>query len=195
MFGDSPGTGDGAALSGPEDHAHLHRLGALCDAVIVGAGTVTADDPRLTLREVEGDNPVRVVLDAHAHISAHAAVLTDGAAPTLWLVGPDADVSEVGAHVEVVRVDDEAFAPDRILDLLRDRGLRRVLVEGGGTTVSRFLAAGCLDRLHVTTVPVFLGEGVAGVRVTPADRVADAERLTSRRFVLGNDVLTDFAVR
>jgi 3,4-dihydroxy 2-butanone 4-phosphate synthase/GTP cyclohydrolase II len=71
-------------------------------------------------------------------------VLTDGAAPTLWLVGPDADVSEVGAHVEVVRADDEAFAPDRILDLLRDRGLRRVLVEGGGTTVSRFLAAGCL---------------------------------------------------
>lgn len=47
----------------------------------------------------------------------------------------------------------------------------------------------------MTTVPVFLGEGVAGVRVTPADRVADAERLTSRRFVLGNDVLTDFAVR
>lgn len=47
----------------------------------------------------------------------------------------------------------------------------------------------------MTTVPVFLGEGVAGVRITPADRVADAERLSSRRFVLGNDVLTDFTLR
>jgi 3,4-dihydroxy 2-butanone 4-phosphate synthase/GTP cyclohydrolase II len=139
--------GDSRDLSGPEDHEHLHRLRALVDAVVVGARTVVADDPRLTVREVVGPDPVRVVLDPSARTPCTATLLTDGG-PTLWLVGPRAHVPPVGPGVEVVRLEPADFEPAAILGLLRRRGLSRVLVEGGGRTVSTFVEAGCVDR-HV----------------------------------------------
>lgn len=191
-------TADGQAtgLSGPEDHAHLHRLRALVDAVVVGAGTVVADDPRLTVRDVPGPDPARVILDPHARVPASATVLTDGLAPTYWLVGLDAEVPEAtAAHVEVVRLSPEDFAPERLIALLRRRGMRSVLVEGGGRTVSGFLAANCLDRLYVTTVPVLLGEGVPGVRVPAAQSIGAACRPPARRLVLGADTCTELVLR
>ena len=75
--------------------AHLHRLRALVDAVVVGVGTVAADDPRLTVRDVAGDDPVRVVLDPAARAPRHSRVLGDGGR-TLWCVGPGADCGDVG---------------------------------------------------------------------------------------------------
>lgn len=188
------GCGDGAALSGPQDHAHLHRLRALMDAVVVGAGTVVADDPRLTVREVLGRNPVRVVIDPNARIPTSARVLQDGGS-TIWLVRPGASVPAVEGvvhdAVEVVRLEQSGFEPKQIIDLLAARGLGRVFVEGGGRTVSRFLEEGCLDRLFVTTVPVLLGDGVPGVRARPAALVRDADRPRSRTFMLGQDVCTE----
>lgn len=186
-------SGDGAGLSGTEDHEHLHRLRALVDAVVVGASTVAGDDPRLTVREVPGGHPTRVVLDPRARVPRTSRVLTDGEAPTLWFVGPDAEVPPTAPHVEVVELP-APFEPSQVLALLRGRGLGRVLVEGGGHTVSTFLNDGCLDRLYVTTVPVLLGDGVPGVRGVPRDRVGDATRLPSRRFTLGEDTCTELVL-
>ncbi|MDP6579436.1 MAG: RibD family protein, partial [Vicinamibacterales bacterium] len=70
-------------VTGPADIRRLHRLRALVDAVVVGAGTVAADNPRLTVRDVEGDNPVRVVLDPRGRLASDRAVFSDGAARTL----------------------------------------------------------------------------------------------------------------
>ena len=142
------------------DHRHLHTLRALADAVVVGAQTVVADDPQLTVRLVGGKSPVRVVLDPHGRTPASARVFTDGGA-TLWLVGQGIPERP---GVETVRLDDAGFPPVAVVALLRERGLERVLVEGGGRTVSGFLSAGALDRLFVTVVPRFLGDGVPGVR-------------------------------
>ncbi len=186
----APASGHSVGLSGPEDHVHLHRLRALVDAVVVGAQTVVADDPRLTVREVPGPDPVRVLLDPHARIRPNAVALSDGS-PTLWLVGRDAAVPSVGDGVEVVRLDPAGFAPAEVLRVLSRRGLGRVLVEGGGRTVSAFLEAGCLDRLYLTTVPVLLGEGVPGVRIPARDGVGDALRVPVRRLALGEDVCTE----
>ncbi|XVX20389.1 GTP cyclohydrolase II [Actinomycetota bacterium] len=190
-------TGDGAQLSGSEDHEHLHRLRALVDAVVVGAGTVVADDPQLTVREVPGPNPVRVVIDPHVRIPTSSQLLTVGAAPTLWLVGAEwsTSTSEIGEHVEVVQLHETEFEPKRLVGSLRERGLARLLIEGGGNTVSRFLAAGSLDRLYVTTVPVLLGDGVPGVRGQAVDRVADAARPRARHFGLGADTCTELVLR
>lgn len=186
-------TGDACFVTGAADRTHLHRLRALVDAVVVGVGTVVADDCRLTVRAIDGPNPVRVVLDPHSRAPRDAHVFVVGDAPTVWMVADDA-VPPTGAasHVEVVRLPRTAgiqgFAPIQVLRTLAARGLGRVLVEGGGVTVSRFLQADALDRLLVTTAPLLVGDGVPGLRFEGRDRLADALRAPSRRFMLGDDV-------
>jgi 3,4-dihydroxy 2-butanone 4-phosphate synthase/GTP cyclohydrolase II len=187
-------TGDSRNVTGEGDREHLHRLRALVDAVVVGAGTVSADDCQLTVRAVPGTNPVRVVVDPHARIPLNSCLLTDGAAPTIWLVGRDAAIpSGVGTHVRPYRLHTaDDFALDEILESLTALGLRRVLVEGGGRTVSRFLHAGALDRLFLTTAPILIGDGIPGIRFDGTDALSGASTGRVRRFIFGADVCTEF---
>lgn len=186
--------GDACYVTGEADRAHLHCLRALVDAVIVGAGTVTADDPRLTVRAVEGEQPVRVVLARNGALDPAAHVLADGAGPTLVVHAEDArPVSGDGLGLAT---DAEGFFdPHTLLEALAARGLRRVLVEGGGRTVSRFLCAGALDRVHVTVAPLLIGAGRRGIDLPPAASIGEALRPPARRFVLGEDVLFDLDLR
>ncbi len=188
-------TGDAHYVTGEEDRRHLHRLRALVDAVVVGAGTAVADDPRLTVRACAGPNPVRVVLDPRGRVPADRGVFTDGAAPTLWVVG--AGRADARPGVEVLRLPAAAggFDPVHLLDALAARGLGRVLVEGGGVTVSRFLEAGALHRLYVTVAPVILGDGVPGLRFRGPELMSGALRAPVRRFPLGEDSLFEFDLR
>ncbi|WP_104117967.1 GTP cyclohydrolase II [Arthrobacter sp. B1805] len=175
------------------DRAHLQRLRALVDAVVVGASTVLAEDCSLSVEDVPGTSPVRVVLDAGAKVDVDARVLADDGVPTLWIVARDAVVPEgVPASVEVVRLPMDDFAPARVLDVLQARGMEKVLVEGGGNTVSRFLEAGLLDRLYLTTAPVLVGDGVPGIRFSGSDALAEARTAPVRRFVFGQDICTEF---
>jgi 3,4-dihydroxy 2-butanone 4-phosphate synthase/GTP cyclohydrolase II len=188
-------TGDANYVSGEEDREHLHRLRALVDAVVIGAQTVAADDPQLTTRAVPGPSPVRVIIDPTGRIPRDARVLTDGSARTLWCVASGfAPPSELAAHVDVVPLpaEDGRFQPQTLLDVLRESGLGRVLVEGGGRTVSDFLAAGLLDRLYLTTAPILVGDGIPGIRFAGADLLADALTASVRRFSLGRDICTVF---
>ena len=84
------------------------------------------------------------------------------------------------------------FPPQALLEMLRKRGLGKVLVEGGGRTVSDFLAAGVLDRFYLTTAPILVGDGIPGVRFAGADLVADALTASIRRFNMGRDICTVF---
>jgi GTP cyclohydrolase II len=175
------------------DREHLQRLRALVDAVVVGASTVLGEDCSLAVRDVPGASPVRVVLDAAARVPVTARVLADDGVPTLWIVAGDAVLtSEPAASVEVVRLPHEDFAPERVLAILHARGLEKVLVEGGGNTVSRFLEAGQLDRLYLTTSPVLVGDGVPGIRFSGAEALADARTAPIRRFAFGQDLCTEF---
>ncbi|MHA7155875.1 GTP cyclohydrolase II [Arthrobacter sp. TMN-50] len=186
-------TGDARFVTGSEDREHLHRLRALVDAVVIGASTVTSDDCQLTVRAVEGPNPVRVVLDPRGRIPLTSSVLTDGAAPTLWVVGNETVVPiDLAAQVHVRRLSAEEFEPRHILDLLADLGHPRVLVEGGGQTVSRFLEAGALDRLYLTCAPILVGDGVPGIRFTGSDALSEALTAPVRRFEFGRDICTEF---
>ncbi|WP_104165475.1 GTP cyclohydrolase II [Arthrobacter sp. SX1312] len=186
-------SGDSGLHAERGDHGHLQRLRALVDAVVVGASTVLTEDCSLTVRDVPGTSPVRVVLDASAKVAAEARVLADDSVPTLWIIGTDAMAPDgLPPSVEVVRLGAEDFAPQRILGILQARGLEKVLIEGGGNTVSRFLEAGLLDRLYLTTAPVLVGDGVPGIRFTGSDALAEARTAPVRRFVFGQDICTEF---
>jgi riboflavin-specific deaminase-like protein len=193
-------TGDANFVTGDADRTHLHRLRALVDAVVVGVGTVIADDCRLTVRAVPGRSPVRVILDPRARAPRDVRLLTESEAPTLWLVAADHPKPEnLPPHVETVSLPrvgaERGFAPRDVLKVLAARGLGRVMVEGGGVTVSRFFVAGALDRLLVTTAPLLVGDGVPGLRFEGHARLADALRAPSRRFVLGDDICVELDLR
>ena len=189
-------TGDACFVTGAADRTHLHRLRALVDAVVVGVGTVASDDCRLTVRAVPGTNPVRVVLDPRARAPREAHVLAVGDAPTLWVVSDAVPPpARPAPHVEVLplpcRGRGGTFEPERVVAALADAGLSRVLVEGGGVTVSHFLAARVLDRLLLTTAPMLVGDGVPGVRFPGSDRLSDALRAPFRRFLLDDDICVE----
>jgi riboflavin-specific deaminase-like protein len=181
-------------IGGRGDLIHTHRLRALCDAVLVGAGTVHHDDPRLTTREVAGPNPVRVVIDGERRLSRNHRLFNDGAAPTILVT--TARGSRRHGLADVVRIPGEAAAPDlpALLRELAERGLTRIFVEGGGRTVSAFLAAGCLDLLHVTVAPVILGSGRMGFTLPTAERIDQGLRFGWRVWPLGADILCDITL-
>jgi riboflavin-specific deaminase-like protein len=199
--------GDSYFVTGAHSLLHLHRLRALCDAVLVGAGTVAVDDPQLTTRRVPGPHPVRVVLDPAARLDGSARVLRDGAAPTLWLCdsrhAAAARARLASAIAEVLAVDGllDTAEPTRGPHLARAfaalaaRGLRVLLVEGGGVTVSRCLEAGLLDRLHLVIAPVIIGAGRRGLQHAGPARMADCLRPAARRLALGADMLWDLDLR
>ncbi len=183
-------------ITGPEDIRRLHRLRALVDAVIVGVVTVALDDPELTVRKVEGENPVRVVLDPDGRLGQDRRVFSDGLAPTIVVRGAGMGDSQAvrDGFSEVLTLPAsgaEGFEPKGVLEALRARGLRRVLVEGGGVTVSRFLQAGILDRLHLTVAPMLMGSGRPGITLPPIETLDQSLRARCRHVPLGDDLLFD----
>jgi riboflavin-specific deaminase-like protein len=189
-------SGSSQWIGGAGDILHTHRLRALCDAVIVGAGTIRADDPRLTTRACAGASPVRVVLDPARRLGTDFGVFRDGP-PTLLATAEDAPGPDRHGSAEVLRVPRDplgGLALPALLAALRARGLARLFVEGGGVTVSRFLAAGCLDHLHVTVAPVLLGSGIPAFTLPEAGRIADGLRFTWRCFPLPPDMLFDIGL-
>jgi len=189
-------SGDSYYVTGPDNVRHLHRLRALSAAIVVGAATVARDDPQLTVRHVAGENPVRVVLDPSARLDAQRRVFTDGAAPTLVVHAAGVDAPAPG-NAEIVHIPADAggLKLDVLLARLRERGLKSVFVEGGGSTVSRFLEAGLLDRLQVAIAPLLTGSGRLGLTLPARERIAECLRPAHRVFTMGGDVLFDCDLR
>ena len=168
-------TGASKYINGTEALDHLHRLRAEVDAVIVGVGTVCADDPQLTVRRCAGAHPARVVLDPAGRMPADARCLGDGAAPVIVMVGGDA-AAPAGADAIRLPLGPRGFAPADILAALAARGMTRVLVEGGAETLARFIDAGAVDLLHVLVAPMILGSGKPGFRLSPIETLDEAMR-------------------
>ncbi len=192
-------TGDSQYVTGSENLMHMHRLRALCDAVIVGAGTVAADDPQLTTRQVEGPNPLRVVIDPMRRLAADYRVFQDGAAPTIYVCRNrhlQSNAPLVG-HAEVMGVADGRDGMDlaEVMARLRARGCARVFVEGGGVTVSAFLAAQLLDRVQIAVAPMIMGMGRPAIRLPAPNLLSECARPSYRVFRMGGDVLFDCDLR
>lgn len=184
-------TGRSHYINGAAGLAHLHRLRALVDAVLVGVGTALADDPRLTVRRVDGPNPARVVLDPRGRLPPSARLLTDDGVRRIVVTQAGARCEPSGAEILALPAVNGHISPAAILSALARLGLRRVLIEGGADTVSRFLAEGCLDRLHVVVAPIILGDGRSSFALHPIDGVEEALRPPMRVHQLDGETLFD----
>ena len=185
-------TGHSHYINGAAGLMHLHRLRALVDAVVVGIGTVLADDPQLTVRRVEGPQPARVVIDGRGRLPARARLLVADGVRRLVLT-TQTTRADLPPDVECVALpaQDGRMAPADILRALAVRGFRRILIEGGAETLSRFLAAGCLDRLHVVVAPIILGSGRPSFALDPIEKVDAALRPPMHVHRLDTEVLYD----
>lgn len=183
-------SGDSKYINGPHALDHLHALRASVDAVVVGVGTVCADDPLLTVRRIAGVSPARVVIDPSGRVDPKARCFAEDGIRRLVLRRMAAG-APLPTGVEVVPMaDPSAFEPSSILEALKQRGLRRILVEGGPTTLSAFLEAGLVDELHVFVSPVILGAGRIGLSRKACDTLAQALRPKAQVHVFADgDVL------
>ncbi|QDH73550.1 RibD family protein [Brevundimonas sp. M20] len=161
-------TGEAARLEG-------HRLRAAHDAILVGVGTVLADDPELTAR-LPGrsvDQPLRVVLDSTLRTPVTAKVASGGT-----LILTTAEPATVGsARVERVEAEDGRPSPGAALAALARAGVRSVLIEGGGQVAAAFLRAGLVERIEWFRAPILLGgDGLPCVAALALAKLADAPK-------------------
>ena len=156
-------SGESRDISGGAALDHLHRIRAHVDAVVVGAGTIVADDPQLTVRRVAGKNPARVAIDPSGRLDGRRQLAgRRWRAPLFghrreYCRAPGAELVRLDAH-------DGIIPPRAIVEALFRQGLRRILIEGGARTIAAFIEAGCVDRLHVLVAAGdnWLGEARTG---------------------------------
>jgi diaminohydroxyphosphoribosylaminopyrimidine deaminase / 5-amino-6-(5-phosphoribosylamino)uracil reductase len=184
-------TGQSRYINQPAGLAHLHRLRAVVDAVVVGVGSALTDDPQLTVRRVSGPNPARVVIDPHGRLTSNARLLAEDGVRRVVVTTLEARRQLKGVEIVTLPATNGHIAPAAIIARLAAIGLRRALIEGGPDTLSRFLSAGCLDRLHVVVAPIILGDGRSGFSLGPIDSLDEALRPPMRIHSLGSEILFD----
>ena len=173
-------SGDSKWITSQASRVRAHRLRADADAILIGSGTLKADDPELSVRHVEGESPAKIVLDGRLEISTGAKVL-EGA--PLWVATSEGvsnrrlqEVVAAGAGVWVIGGDGRPDLHD-VLKLAADKGYLHVLIEGGGQVAASALRGNLVDRVAVFVAPKILGKGISSVGDLGIDRIADAVEL------------------
>ncbi len=174
---------------------HVHRLRAEVDAVVVGVGTAIDDDPQLTVRRVSGASPARVIIDPWGRLPSESRCLAPDGVRRVIVRATQGAVPE-GCESVVVCPQERRMCPRAIVDALLALGLRRLLIEGGASTVSQFIDADAVDRLHLLVAPIIIGSGKTGLSLRPISRLAQAARPRCQVQVLADgDVLFDCDMR
>jgi diaminohydroxyphosphoribosylaminopyrimidine deaminase/5-amino-6-(5-phosphoribosylamino)uracil reductase len=188
-------TGESRWINNAAALDHLHRIRSLVDAVAVGVRTVLFDDPMLTVRRVAGRNPARVVIDPSGRMPPDAHCLADDGVRRILITAVDCEAKK-GTEVITLGRTNGRMSCDEIVEALFSRGLKRILIEGGASTISAFIEAGAIDRLHVLVAPLILGSGRPGLELSPVTCLADAMRPKTHVYQLaGGDVLFDCDMR
>jgi diaminohydroxyphosphoribosylaminopyrimidine deaminase / 5-amino-6-(5-phosphoribosylamino)uracil reductase len=194
--------GKQVAITGETARTRVHLLRAQCDAILVGIGTVLADDPQLTCRlpGMEARSPVRVVLDPSLRIPGDSRLVRSARETPLWVVTSETAEAAAAMRLGAAGAQIIRLAPTAALDLdavlraLSKRGITRVLVEGGSRIAASFVAAGLVDAFWLLRGPGALGtEGVAALDALPLSALTESptfERRVSE--ILDKDTLTIF---
>jgi len=154
-------------ISSDEDMERVYRLRNECDAVLVGIGAVISDNPNLTIKEKYVKNPkqpLRVVLDSSCRTPEGALVLNDMTKTLIFTIQGNEKHFD-GENIEIVGIkkDEEGYVDlESMLDVLHQKGIKKLLVEGGGTVIWNFLRRGLVDDLYV-----YIGSCIIGGKNTP----------------------------
>ncbi len=183
-------------ISSDEDKTRVKNLRKKYDAIMVGVGTIVADDPHLTFKDGDYDtNPIRVVLDPHGRTPEDAQVL-DERAPTVMVTLEDCDVE--WDCEEIIRAGKDSIDLDKVMEELAEEiGIENILVEGGGRTIASLFKARMVDRYSVFVGGLIIGGADAP---TPCDGdgwvAENGIKLELKDFeVLGNGALLTFEPR
>ncbi len=197
-------TGNSRWISSPASRRLAHKLRSLNDAIIVGAGTVLADNPQLTVRLVRGRSPIRVILDSRLRMPLEAKVLAEQEeAPTIIATTSGADeakrhaLQRMGIEVLVIRPDERGEVHlGHLLEVLGQRNISSVLVEGGAETITSFLRLGLADRLVAIVAPKIMGKGIEAVGELNIKEAGQALKLSfTRVYRSGEDVVMEARVK
>jgi diaminohydroxyphosphoribosylaminopyrimidine deaminase / 5-amino-6-(5-phosphoribosylamino)uracil reductase len=200
-------SGESQWISGPPARERAHALRASHDAIMVGTGTVVADDPQLTCRlpGLDHRSPVRVVIDRHLRIPPAARLIADARRIPTWVftlrsADPARRASFLAKGVTLIDVDADREGQVDLavaLQALGERGITRLLVEGGARLAAAFFRARLVDRLVWVHAPLAIGgDGIPAIAGLDLAALSDApafERLSTE--TIGDDVLTTFRAR
>lgn len=133
------------------------------------------DNPRLTVRRVTGDSPARIVIDPNGRMPHDSSVLNNDGCPC-FVVGATDDRSGLPDHCGLISVPkrNDKLDPNDIVALLFDHGFKRLLIEGGARTLTEFINARAIDRLHVVIAPKILGNGQTGLNIPQNQNISEA---------------------
>ncbi len=196
-------TGASRWITGEPARKQVHRMRNEVDAVMVGAGTVLTDDPRLTCRIPGGRDPLRVIVDGHLRVAPTARVLTDGAAvgtliATAELEAPKTErLRRIGAQIVELPGTDGIFSLQRLLALLGKQGIMSVMIEGGASLASAALREEVVDQVICFLAPKFMGgDGVPMIAPLGVENPSHALKLGRLRIGhIGEDLLIRAALR
>ena len=189
--------GESQWISGEESRKFSHHLRDINDAILIGSGTVLADNPSLTTRLVDGKNPVRVIVDSTARTPLDSKVVTDGLARTIIAVTSNAPHKKISAlevrGVEVIIAGDgERVDLEILMRELAAREITSVLVEGGGTIHFSMLSAGLVDKIFAFVAPKIIGgkNSLTAVEGAGFEKLSDAITLKNlTASPLGQDIM------
>ncbi|AIZ56983.1 2,5-diamino-6-ribosylamino-4(3H)-pyrimidinone 5'-phosphate reductase [Candidatus Methanoplasma termitum] len=179
-------------ISSDEDKNRVKELRRKYDAILVGVGTVLADDPHLTVKDLDYDsNPIRIVIDPHGKTPDEALVL-DERAPTVMITS--SDCKKEWDCEETLYFDGELCLSEMLETLAEDIGIESILVEGGGETIASFFREGLVDKYTVFIGGLIIGGRTAPTPVDGDDWAAEGGiyLVLKDSTVLGNGVLLTF---
>ncbi len=193
-------TGDSQWISSEESRKYVHRLRAINDCVMVGAGTVTADNPQLTVRHVKGKNPLRIIVDSNLRIPIKSSVLTDDN-PHLTIIATTSKaparkitaIKKLGVEVLIVKKERNGKVSfSSLLKELGKRGIMSVLVEGGSGMNTSLLKVNLVDKMIIPIAPKILGKGLEAIGDLNINKIKDAIKFSSfKTMKKGDDIIFD----
>ena len=193
-------TGNSQWISSESSRKLAHKLRSLHDGILVGIGTILADDPQLTVRLVRGRNPVRIIPDSRLRIPLSSKVLKDqDVSPTIVATTPQASegklsrLREMGLEVLMVQEDKEGQVDLKVLlRKLGERGISSLLVEGGAKTITSFLHQGLVEKVVIAIAPKILGKGIETVGELGIQDIGQALKLSFvRTYTSGEDLIVE----